>query len=319
MAIISVLSFLPVLLLLNTSTTSTDIPDWIKDNAEKLTIQNNSEDYQIISFLTNLSNTGMIKNPTSESSTYGIPDKGKIVFVNLSGNVNEYRKTGFVSLEISKPDGSKEILRTPILETGKYSTVFQINEQSQKGTYRILAEFAGNNTSVTYFHLVDNDDLRGKIPSWFVTVFHWWLENKISDEEFIQNIQHLMNNDILIIFVNDSPILKLQVSVEGQHQVRRGTTHTIISHVTYGGNYIEGAKISLTIEDYGENIIREFDGFTNEQGDFVFSWEIPKKFDDIENLLAYIDVTYNDSSITKLFRFQVYCLPGESNCNVEGN
>lgn len=317
MELIFILSFL--LVLLNTSVPSTDIPDWINDNAEKSAIQNNSDNYQIMSLLKNLSNAGMIKNPTSESSTYGIPDKGKVVFVNISGNVDEYGKTGFVSLEISKPDGSKEILFTPILETGKYSTVFPINEHSQKGTYRILSEFAGNKTSVTYFHLVDNNDLHGKIPSWFVTVFHWWHENKISDEEFIQNTQHLMNNNILIVFVNDPSVIKLQVSVEGQHQVRRGTTHTIISHVTYGKNPIEGAKVSLTIEDYGENTIREFDGFTNEHGDFIFSWEIPKKFDDIETLLAYIDVTYNDSSVTKLFRFQVYCLPGESNCNVEGN
>jgi hypothetical protein len=82
---------------------------------------------------------------------------------------------------------------------------------------------------------------------------------------------------------------------------------------------VEGARITLTIEDYGENIIREFNGFTDSNGLFVFSWEIPKKFNDIETLLAYIDVTYNDSSVTKLFKFQVYCLPGESNCKVDGN
>ena len=48
-------------------------------------------------------------------------------------------------------------------------------------------------------------------------------------------------------------------------------------------------------------------------------WEIPKSFDDIETLLAYVDVTDNISAKTVLFKFQVYCLPDESGCKVEGN
>lgn len=158
-----------------------------------------------------------------------------------------------------------------------------------------------------------------RIPSWFVTVFHWWVEDTISDAEFIQCVQYLVNDKILIVNVNNQSVSELKVSVDGQHLVRRGVTHTITSHVTFGDKPVEGAKITLTIEDYGENIIQEFNGFTDSSGLFVFSWEIPKKFDDIETLLAYIDVTYNNSSVTRLFKFQVYCLPGESNCKVDGN
>ena len=51
----------------------------------------------------------------------------------------------------------------------------------------------------------------------------------------------------------------------------------------------------------------------------IFSWETPNTFDDIKNLYAYISVTYGNSSVTKLFEFQVYCLPGESNCKIERN
>ena len=109
------------------------------------------------------------------------------------------------------------------------------------------------------------------------------------------------------------------MSVHGQQMVRRGTTHTITSHVTDGTNAIEGAKVTLRIEDYGEDLVRQFEGFTNRNGDFVFSWEIPKSFDDIETLLAYISVTYGDASETKLFKFQVYCLPGEPGCKIDGN
>jgi hypothetical protein len=111
----------------------------------------------------------------------------------------------------------------------------------------------------------------------------------------------------------------LQVKISGEKQVRRGTTHTIEIQVVRGDNPIEGARVFIDIEDYGEDIIKEFDGYTDSQGYFVLSWEIPQSFDDIETLLAIIDVTDGASSITELFKFQVYCLPSEKNCKAEGN
>lgn len=111
----------------------------------------------------------------------------------------------------------------------------------------------------------------------------------------------------------------LQIKIEGQQQVRRGTTHTLEIQVLQNDSPIEGAQVFLDIEDLGEDIIKEFDGYTNSQGYFIFAWEIPQSFDDIETLLAIVDVTDGISSKTVAFKFQVYCLPGEKNCKVEGN
>ena len=111
----------------------------------------------------------------------------------------------------------------------------------------------------------------------------------------------------------------LQIKVVGENQVRRGTTHSIEIQVIRGSSPIEGARVFIDIEDYGEDLIKEFDGYTNSEGYFVFSWEIPQNFDDVETLLAFIDVTDGISSKTELFKFQVYCLPGEQNCKVKGN
>ena len=111
----------------------------------------------------------------------------------------------------------------------------------------------------------------------------------------------------------------LQVDVTGQQQVRRGTTHDIIVDVFRDANPVSDALVRITIEDYGKNVIRDFKGRTDDSGRFVFSWEIPKSFDDIKTLLAYVDVTDDVSAKTILFKFQVYCLPGETGCKVEGN
>jgi hypothetical protein len=122
----------------------------------------------------------------------------------------------------------------------------------------------------------------------------------------------------LIVLSEQAPP-PLQVVITGEDMVRRGVTHTINVHVTDGYSPIEGAKVTLTIEDYGEDIIREFDGLTNKDGYFIFSWEIPKSFNDIETLLAFISVSGSGSSQTHLWKFQVYCLPGTSNCEIDGN
>ena len=114
-------------------------------------------------------------------------------------------------------------------------------------------------------------------------------------------------------------IASLEVKIDGEKQVRRGTTQTLQIQVLRDEIPIERARVFIDIEDYGKDIQKEFDGYTNSEGIFVFSWEIPQRFDDLETLLAIIDVTDNISSKTILFKFQVYCLPGERDCKVEGN
>ena len=112
---------------------------------------------------------------------------------------------------------------------------------------------------------------------------------------------------------------ELEVDVTGKQQVRRGTTHDIVVDVFRDVNPVPDALVRITIEDYGEDIIRDFNGRTDDSGRFVYSWEIPKSFDDIKTLLAYINVTDDVSTKTILFKFQVYCLPVEAGCKIEGN
>lgn len=151
-----------------------------------------------------------------------------------------------------------------------------------------------------------------------------------TDEYFEEKIKNWIPFETRILIVRgfvqsdsesleSSRISDLEVIVSGEKQVRRGTTHSIEIQVIRGTSPIEGARVFLDIEDYGENIIKEFKGYTDSRGYFVFSWEIPQSFDDVETLLAIIDVTDGRSSKTVLFKFQVYCLPGEQNCKAKGN
>ncbi|MDH3617436.1 MAG: hypothetical protein OES14_02965 [Nitrosopumilus sp.] len=293
------------------------VSDSIKDEVQQLYSKNNLNEKTIMSILVDLSNQKIIKNTHVIQEIYPIPESGKVDFVKISGKIGEFGKTAHVTLEITLPDGTKQTLNSPLIETGRYSTIFPIDSKSQVGTYRIQTEFAGELQSVSFFHLTKEKLPSSNFPPWLITTFEWWAEDEISDSEIIYSIQHLANMGLVVLSEKAPPAL--QVVISGEDLVRRGVTHTINVQVTDGYYPIEGAKVTLTIEDYGEDIIREFDGLTNQNGYFVFSWEVPKSFNDIETLLAFISVSGNGSSQTHLWKFQVYCLPGTSNCNIDGN
>ena len=292
------------------------ISDSIKDNAKQLNLKNNLNEKNVMSIIKSLINQKIIKNVQTSQSIYLLPADGYTKFIKLSGRINEFGRTSQVQLEITKPDGKLEKITSPLLETGSYSTIFPINSKSQIGTYKVQVFFSGEIKSVSYFHLTQNKITKPHFPFWIQTTFSWWSEDKISDLDLINSVQHLV--DLGLIVISEKPT-SLSVEISGEKMVRRGTTHTINIHVTDGFQPIPAAKVTLTIEDYGENIIREFDGFTDQNGFFIYSWEIPKSYDDYETLLAYISVSGNGSSQTSLFKFQVYCLPGTSNCQIDGN
>ena len=293
------------------------VPDSIKDEVTQLYSKNNLNEKTVMSILVDLSNQKIIKNSHVIQQIYSIPKSGDTDFVKISGRIGEFGKTVHVILEITPPDGTTQTLNSPLLETGRYSTIYPIDWKSQIGTYRIQVEFAGEIQSVSFFHLTKTKLPSSNFPPWLITSFEWWAENKISDSEIIYSVQHLADLGLVVLSEQSPPAL--QVVISGEEWVRRGTIQTINIHVTDGYSPIEGAKVTIVIEDYGEDIIREFDGLTNQNGNFIYSWEVTKKLDDLETLLAFISVSGNGSSQTHLWKFQVYCLPGTDNCKIDGN
>ena len=290
----------------------------LKNNVERQ-FQNNLRDIPIPFVLEELVRQEFLSNVII-SNQFIISSDKKTNFVKLSGQITEYGKTGSVIITILKPDKSSETINASLLETGKYLTYFPVDHTSPKGLYHVFAKFGSQELSKTNFYLTSSK-INTVIPSWFNINFQWWLDEKISDNEFLESTQFLIDSNIIIlVLLDDTGHQKnLQVLVTGDSMVRRGTTHTITSHISDGFNPINGAKVTLRIEDYGENEIRFFEGFSNNDGKFIFSWEVPKSFDDVETLLAFVSVSYGESSQTQLFKFHVYCLPGEKGCKIDGN
>lgn len=334
-----VVGFLGGFLLITSIDASADeisIPLEIKEKA-KLFEKNGLEESELKQILIFIEKEGLIKASSDliNSNQYQIPKGSGFSYVHLPQSVGDYGKSGLVSHLIIKPDNSTIQSQSLVLETGVFVLTFPINSENLPGEYKVLSNFQGKNLEPISFLLIreDHQTIQNHFPHWVKENTNWWLKEKISDKEYLLMFQYLINEGLIDLSkikeknlsdyktkkqIMESPNLKVEIT--GEKFVRRGTMQTLTVQVTDELFVpINGAKIFLKVEDYGEDIIFDFDGKTNEMGIRVFSWEIPKTFNDIETLIAFIDVTDGFSSLTKKFVFQVYCLPGEKNCEVEGN
>lgn len=290
----------------------TQIPSWIKNRIGSWA-DSQASDSDFVASLAELSKHGLIKfyGDVENQNTYQLPKYGETFFVRIAGRTGDYEQTSPVTLIVIAPNGEKSEYTIPVLESSAYSTVIPITHNSQPGTYTVIAYHVGKELSTSYFFVGD----KTPIPFWIKGVAKWWAEEKISDRDFVLSMQYLIDKDVIKIGTSSTatPKSTLDVSVNGLKAVRRNTAQTLEIQVDNMAGPVNGATVFVRVEDYGENILKEFQGITDSTGSYNVSWEL-RDFNDIETLLVFVDVTDGISSDTSLFKFQVYCLCGEPNC-----
>lgn len=288
------------------------IPDGIKSKI-KLWTFNKVSDGDFVNSLIELNAHGLIKlqKITLVQNIYTLPKYGETIFIKITGRTGDYKQTSPVSLIIVNPDGLRSEYTVPVLQSGAYSTSIPLGFTSTTGTYKIIAFYNGKELPESFFHV--KRDM--PIPSWIKNSAKWWVSGQISDQDFLLGTQYLIDQRVIRFdHVVSQTEPDLNVSVNGLKAVRRGTMQDIDVHVSGLGGVVEGATVSVRVEDYGENILEEFEGVTDPNGNYNISWELSKDFNDIETFLVFVDVTDGISSKTKMFSFQVYCLCGEPDC-----
>lgn len=295
------------------SASAEEIPNWIKSKIKLWTLDK-VEDSVFVDSLVELNKRDLIKFQKIKvaQNTYTLPKYGETIFIKISGRSSDVGQTSPVSLIVTRPDGIRTEYTIPVLQSGSYSTSIPLNHDSPTGTYEITAYHAGKELSPYYFDVQKNSI----IPSWMKSSVRWWAEGKISDSEFLSGIQYLIDKKILVLDVVDATKIDpgLDVSIHGQKAVRRGTTQNLDIHVENFEGNVDGATVFVRVENYGEDILGEFKGETDSDGNYSISWELSTDYTDIETFLVYVDVTDGIASKTKVFTFQVYCLCGEANC-----
>ncbi|MGI0003861.1 MAG: hypothetical protein ACREAX_01045, partial [Candidatus Nitrosotenuis sp.] len=271
-------------------------------------------DEDFVNSLIDLNERGLLQlqEITLVQDTYTLPEYGKTIFAKIAGKTNDYRQTSPVSLIVTDPDGIRKEYTIPVLQSGAYSTSIALSFSSSAGIYKVTAFHNGKELPESSFYV--KRDLA--IPSWIKNSARWFANNEITDDDFLFGIQYLIDHGIITFdHVDASQVpADLNVDVNGLKAVRRGTMQNIDVHVSNLVGGVEGATVFVRVEDYGEDILEEFEGITDSNGNYNISWELSKDFNDIETFLVFVDVTDGISSETEMFSFQVYCLCGEPNC-----
>jgi len=298
----------------NTHSETILISHWIKDTAG-LWSEEKIDDTRFIQSIQYLIKSEVIQAPLSESleHVYFLPKYGQTSFITISGITGDLKKTNNVFLTIIRPDGKTIESKAPVLESGVYQTTLILDHEFPRGTYKVTGTFNGVPIPTSYFYV--KESTLTKIPLWFKNNAGWWEDGKISDMDFVSGLQYLINKKIFQIEYNSETqdIQRLYIEVEGKSQVRRGTMQSIIVTVTDGQEPIHDVTVLVRVEDYGENKLKDFEGITDSNGNYVFSWEIDNNAE-AETLLVFVDVTDGFSSASSVFSFEVTCHCGEQNC-----
>lgn len=267
------------------------------------------EEKSIHSILYDLEKNDLILLKNNIPQTYILPKKGQTEFVKISGNTLDYQKRAPVFLAITSPDGTISNTIVQTLETGVYFTSFILSHESRLGLYSVTGKYQNSLISPTYFIVKHPSEI---IPNWFSQVVRWLDVKKITEQELISSLQYLIDHDFIQLSSSKKES-KMQVKVSGEKLIRRGTTQEITILVNDGVYPVEGARVFVRVEDFGENILKEFNGFTDSSGRYIISWEIPSNAKQ-EKLLSLIDVTDGIHSDSIIFSFDVWCQCGETNC-----
>ena len=135
-----------------------------------------------------------------------LPLSGNVKEIILSGSIDNQKRGTPLSLTLIHPNGKLQEFNTSVTNSGNYKAIFTINSNSLPGNYKINLEYNKQQIdSVTF------DVLSKNIPSWIKENARWWSSSIIPDSEFIDGIEYLVNENIIIISSDSQSLLSKKV------------------------------------------------------------------------------------------------------------
>ena len=177
---------------------NSEIPPWIKNTAGWWATDAISEseflraiEYFVEKKIIKISATQ--SDPLDISKIFTIPEGRDSEFVQFSGTYTE-KHEGPLTLTIILPDRSEQTLTT-VARDGAFTATMELTTESQIGRYKVFAEIEGNQVPVSAFDV--RDQSANKVPLWIKNNALWWSEDKITDSDFVQGIEFLVEKKII--------------------------------------------------------------------------------------------------------------------------
>ena len=125
------------------------------------------------------------------------PPPGNIKEIILTGNISNPQAGIPLLVELRNPNGVNQNFSASLID-GNYRVVFSINENSLIGQYQISLSNNGQNAGIISF-TVSNQN----VPEWVKNNAKFWAINAISDSEFVNGLEELIDKGIIKIPSNE--------------------------------------------------------------------------------------------------------------------
>ncbi|MFQ5782066.1 MAG: peptidase [Nitrosopumilus sp.] len=123
-----------------------------------------------------------------------LPKTGSVQEIILSGSVDNKKRVIPLSIALTNPDGSIQNFAATLNSNGNYKSIFTVNANSLPGKYFIQLSYDNKNLGILTFTVLSEI-----IPDWIKNNARWWSSDAISDSEFTDGIEHLIENKIISV------------------------------------------------------------------------------------------------------------------------
>ena len=147
----------------------------------------------IYSLLKSKSTSSFYSAPILTSYDVLKPNSGKVEEIILSGSLDNHVTGMPLSLVITTPDGTSQNFGANLSSNGSYKSIISINENSLTGIYEI--KLSHNNSHMGTISFVVSSP---EIPGWVKNNAKYWSSNVMSDSEFINGIEYLVEEGFII-------------------------------------------------------------------------------------------------------------------------
>ena len=127
------------------------------------------------------------------------PLSGKVQELVLSGNVDNPRRGIPLDVVITTPDGQTQNFGAILSSAGSFRSIISINENTLSGIYKIDL-FHNDSFVKTLTFVVTNPT----IPDWIKNNAKWWSSNSVSDSEFIDGLEYLIEEGLITVYPGTS-------------------------------------------------------------------------------------------------------------------
>jgi hypothetical protein len=163
----------------------------------------NESIFSLLRSQTNVSSSSPAKLSQDKIS---LPDIGFTEEIILFGSVENQKRGISLSVTLTNPDGMVQNFGATLSNSGSYKSVFTINPNSLPGKYSIHLSYDDKPLETLSFFVTSEN-----VPDWIKNNTRSWSSESISDEEFVDGLEHLVDIGILSAIPSEMSIFEPKI------------------------------------------------------------------------------------------------------------